>query len=60
MKNKNKFDYGNYIIEYRTHQDGLLNFLKKKISTTSEALNEANSLKDRGYYDVLIRKKENA
>jgi hypothetical protein len=59
MKPKTKFDYGNFIIEYRIHKDGFLNFLKKKITNTSDALNEATALKDKGYYDVLIRTKDN-
>jgi len=59
MKPKTKFDYGNFIIEYRTHEDGFLNFLKKKITNTTDAINEANALKDKGYYDVLIRTKDN-
>lgn len=52
---KNKFDYGNYIIEYRKEKNGPLHFLKKKIEELDEALRESNKLKDLGYYDVLIK-----
>lgn len=57
MKN-NKFDYGNFCIEYRKERDGFLNFLKKRIMTTDDALKESDKLKDLGYYDVLIKKIE--
>lgn len=51
-----KFDYGDYIIEYRLSQFGPLCFSKKKTVDVDNALKEASRLKDLGHYDVKIRK----
>lgn len=58
MNKNNKFDYGDFTIEYRKERDGLLNFLKKKIVNIDDALKESNKLKDLGYHDILIKKVE--
>lgn len=55
MKNKRKFDYGKYIVEYRYEKGGELYFLRKKIMNTDEALKEANILRDKGYDGIMIR-----
>jgi hypothetical protein len=57
MNNK-KFDYGDFLIEYRLEKNGILLFLKKKITDIEIAIKEANTLKDKGYYDVLIKMNE--
>lgn len=57
MKHKGKFNYGNYIIEYRITKNEPLSFLKKSIDDIESALKEADALKDKGYHDVLIRTK---
>lgn len=58
MKNdkKSAFDYGNFLIEYRPSRDGVLRFLRKKITDVDVALTEASKLKDSGNHDVLIKK----
>ena len=58
MKEK-KFNYGNYLIEYRKSKDGLLHILKKKIDDVDNALKESYKLKDLGYHDVKIIKNDN-
>lgn len=55
---KKKFNYGNFLIEYRIERGGLLSFLKKNIKDSEEALKEANKLKDLGYHDVQIRRND--
>lgn len=55
-KNKQKFDYGAYLIEYRNSMLGELRFLRKKINDVDSALVEANKLKDSGCHDVRIIK----
>lgn len=55
---KDKFDYGNYIIEYRRDKNGFLFFLEKRILDIDDALKESNKLKDKGYHDVMIKKYE--
>lgn len=54
--NKNKFDYGEYLIEYRTDRFAPLSILKKTINSVDDAVKESDSLKNKGYHDVLIRK----
>lgn len=54
---KQKFDYGDYIIEYRKDKNGFLYFLEKRIFDIDEALKESDKLKDLGYHDVMIKKK---
>lgn len=53
------FDYGNYLIEFRTERGGELKFLKKKVNLLEDALKEAGILRDCGYSDVLIRNYKN-
>lgn len=53
-----KFDYGDFIIEYRIDKDGFLNFLKQRITDIDTAIKESNKLKDLGYHDILIKKTE--
>lgn len=55
---KRKFDYGNFLIEYRHNRGEILHFLKKKILSIDEALKESDKLKNNGYADVIIRKNE--
>jgi hypothetical protein len=50
------FDYGDFIIEYRTIAGGHLLFVKKRITDLDVALKECNRLKGLGYHDVLIKK----
>jgi hypothetical protein len=50
------FDYGDFIIEYRTINGGHLLFVKKRITDLDVALKECNRLKGLGYHDVLIKK----
>jgi hypothetical protein len=54
MKDKN-FDYGDFVLEYRHEKGGQLFFLRKKVTDLEVALKEANSLKDRGFHDVLLK-----
>lgn len=60
MKNakpqKQPFNYGKFIIEFRTSKDGDLRFLKKKLEFLDEALIECSKLRDLGYDRVMIRK----
>lgn len=53
---KNKFDYGEYLIEYRTDRFAPLSILRKTINSVDEACKESESLKNKGYHDVLIRR----
>lgn len=53
---KKKFDYGNFLLEYRTSKDGELRFLKKRIIELDIALSEAAKLRDLGYHGVKITK----
>lgn len=55
MKHKGKFNYGDYIIEYRVTKTEPISFLKKSINDIDSALREADALKNKGYHDVLIR-----
>lgn len=55
MKNTKTFNYGAYIIEYRVNKEEPISFLKKKIDNIDTAMSEADSLKNKGYHDVLIR-----
>lgn len=55
---KKKFEYGEYIIEYRKVENGFLSFLQKKINDIDTALKESQKLKDLGYHDVLIKRNE--
>lgn len=55
MKHKSKFNYGEYIIEYRVTKTEPISFLKKIIKDIDSALREADTLKNKGYHDVLIR-----
>jgi len=52
---KEKFDYGNFRIEYRHEKNSALIFLKKKIDDLDSALKEADKLKNLGYHDVMIK-----
>lgn len=52
---KKKFEYGKFLIEFRTERDGLLHFLKKRVDVLEEALKEASKLRDLGYHDITIR-----
>lgn len=54
-KNKDPFDYGNYVISYREDRDGELFFLKKTINDVDTALREAGKLNDAMRHDVLIK-----
>jgi hypothetical protein len=53
MKN---FQYGEYVIEYRTENNGELKFLKKRINDLDIAMKECARLRDMGYADVTIVK----
>lgn len=56
-KDKNsKFNYGNFLIEYRMVSEGDLRFLKKNVKDVDTALKEADKLKNAGYHDVRIIK----
>lgn len=55
MKHKCKFNYGDYIIEYRVSKTEPISFLRKSINDIDSALREADTLKNKGYHDVLIR-----
>jgi hypothetical protein len=55
MKHNGKFNYGEYIIEYRVTKTEPISFLKKIIKDIDSALREADTLKNKGYHDVLIR-----
>ena len=55
MKHNSKFNYGDYIIEYRFTKTEPISFLKKNIKDIDSALREADTLKNKGYHDVLIR-----
>lgn len=55
---KKKFEYGEYIIEYRKVENGFLSFLQKKINDIDTALKESQKLKDLGYHDVLIKRNQ--
>lgn len=54
-KNKDKFDYGKYVISYREDRDSELLFLKMKIDNVDDALKEAARLNDIMCHDVLIK-----
>lgn len=56
---KEKFNYGEFLVEYRKAKDGLLHILKKKIDSVDAALQESHKLQDLGYHDVRILKNEN-
>ena len=53
---RDKFDYGNYYIEYRKDRDGLLHFLKKKINDFDDAIKERHKLESLGYHEILIKR----
>lgn len=52
---KNKFDYGDFIIEYRVSKNSELKFLKKKLTNLEDALKETHKLRDLGYHDILLK-----
>lgn len=56
--NGKQFDYGDFFIEYRPNRNGVLLFLKKKLNDIDSAMKEADILKNKGYNDVMIRRKE--
>ena len=58
MEKNKKFDYGNYLIEYRNDNGSPLRFLREKVMDIDTAMRKANKLKDSGYYDVTIRQNE--
>lgn len=52
---RDEFDYGNFIIEYREEKNGPLLFHKMKITDVDTALREAAILNDKIMHDVLIK-----
>lgn len=53
---KSSFDYGQFLIEYRTDRYGDLRILKEKTDDTDAAMKAAEKLKNKGYSDVMIRR----